>query len=104
MADQESEPPNRSRPRKARGQDRPAYLKPTDIDRLFIMMTSVIAEVSVLRDRLDTHEALAEAGVIATSEAVERYELDADRRTAREQRRDEMLGRVFRVIYEDRDG
>lgn len=104
MADQDSPQTHRPRPRKARGQDRPAYLQPTDIDRLFIMMTSVIAEVSVLRDRLDTHEALAQAGAVATSDAVERYELHADRRAMREQRRDEMLGRVFRVIYEDRDG
>ncbi len=104
MADVNTSEIKRSRLRKARGQDRPAYLEPGDIDRLFIMMTSVVAEVSVLRDRLDTHEALAEAGMVATSEAVERYELEAPRRASREQRRDEMLGRVFRVIYEDRDG
>jgi hypothetical protein len=94
----------RPRPRKARGQDRPAYLKPEDIDRVFMTLVSLMVEVSAVRDRLDTHEALAEAGAVATREAVEAYEIDAPRRAVREAARDAMLARVLRVIYEERDG
>lgn len=94
---------SRPRPRKARGQDRPAYLSPQDIDRVFMILTGLMAEVSALRDRIDTHEALAERGEVATSEAVERYELDAGRQAGREDRRDAMLTRVLRVLFEDRD-
>ncbi|WP_336952830.1 hypothetical protein [Sphingobium aromaticivastans] len=69
-----------------------------------IMFTSLMGEVSALRDRLDTHEALAEQGVVATSEAIENYVLDADRRALREAGRDAMLNRVLRVLFEERDG
>ena len=93
----------RPRPRKARGQDRPAYLRGTDIDRVFIMMMELMAEVSTLRDRLDTHEALAEGGKVATAAAVEAFDLDEARQTARDARRDAMLSRVLRVILEERD-
>ncbi len=68
------------------------------------MFTSLMGEVSALRDRLDTHEALAEQGVVATSEAIENYVLDADRRALREAGRDAMLNRVLRVLFEERDG
>lgn len=104
MADQETTTTRHPRSRKARGQDRPDYLEPGDLDRVFIMMMSLMTEVSALRDRIDTHEALAEKGLVATTDAVERYELDIERRASREIRRDDMLGRVLRVIYEERDG
>lgn len=102
MADA-SAPLNRPRPRLARGQDRPTYLSSPDLDRVFIMLTALMSEVSALRDRLDTHEALAEAGQVATTEAVEAYQLDVERRAEREARRDAMLGRVLRVLYEERE-
>ena len=94
---------SRPRPRQARGQDRPTYLDSPDLDRVFIMMTALVAEVSALRDRLDTHEALAERGEVATTAAVESYALDAARQAGREVRRDAMIGRVLRVLYEERD-
>lgn len=103
MTDNNEPTVNRSRPRRARGQDRPTYLSP-DLDRIMIMFTSLMAEVSALRDRIDTHEALAEQGLVATSDAVENYELSAARRDARDARRDAMLSRVLRVLYEERDG
>ena len=103
MADAGETVMTRPRPRKARGQDRPTYLDNPDLDRVTIMLVGLMAEVSAVRDRLDTHEALAERGEVATTEAVERYTLDAERQAAREQRRDAMLGRVLRVLYEERD-
>jgi hypothetical protein len=103
MTDSPIRKDQRARPRRARGRDRPTYLSP-DLDRVTMMMISLITEVSALRDRLDTHEALAESGAVATLAAVESYELNDARRAAREASRDAMLSRVFRVIYEDRDG
>lgn len=98
-----TQPLHRPRPRKARGQDRPQYLDSPDLDRVVIMMTSLMSEVSALRDRLDTHEALAERGVVATTQAVEAYALDSEREAARDTVREAMLGRVLRVLFEERD-
>jgi hypothetical protein len=103
MADTPNLAVKRPRPRFARGQDRPTYLSSPDLDRVFMMLTSLMAEVSALQDRVDTHEALAEAGQAATREAVEAYELDLPRQAARDARRDAMLGRVLRVLYEERE-
>ena len=91
------------RRRFARGQSRPAYLQPTDVDRVMIMMVALMSEVSALRDRLDTHEAVAELGGAPTVDAVEAYELTAERQAAREANRQAMLKRVLRVITEERD-
>jgi hypothetical protein len=93
----------RPRPRKARGQDRPQYLDSSDLDRVVLMMTSLMSEVSALRDRLDTHEALGAQGLIATVETVEAYHLTPEREAARDVVRDAMLTRVLRVMFEERD-
>lgn len=92
-----------TRRRTARGQDRPQYLDSPDLDRVFIMMMSMLAELSAVQDRLDTHEVLAAQGVPGTSEAIEAYELDDARKIARDARRDAMLDRVLRVVVEERD-
>jgi hypothetical protein len=93
----------RSRPRKARGQSRPQYLESADLDRVFIMLMTLCTDVSALRDRIDTHEALAERGDVATTEAVENYELDPARHREREARREAFLDRILRVLVEERD-
>lgn len=91
------------RRRFARGQSRPNYLQPADVDAVMMMLVNLMSEVSSLRDRIDTHEALAEAGAVATGEAVETYELTRERHAGREERRHAMLKRVLRVITEERD-
>ena len=93
----------RPRRRWARGVDRPRYLQPADIDRLGIMLVALIGEVSALRDRLDTHEAVAELGSAVTRDAIEAYELTPARRVQREAERQALLKRVLRVITEDRE-
>jgi len=103
MADSDLSTRSRPRPRKARGQDRPQYLDSPDLDRVMIMLTSLMSEVSALRDRLDTHEALGGAGRAISTEAVEAFTLDPERQAAREALRDGMLTRVLRVLFEDRD-
>jgi hypothetical protein len=93
----------RPRRRWARGADRPEYLHATDVDRLMIMMVALMSEVSALRDRLDTHEALAELGAGAGADAVEAYELTPERQAVREANRQAMLKRVLRAIAHERE-
>lgn len=96
-------PVRKPRRRWARGVDRPQYLRPEDNDRVMMMLVNLMADVSALRDRLDTHEALAEAGQVATAAAIETFELDTTRRAAREAERQAMLKRVLRPIFEERE-
>ncbi len=92
-----------SRKRVAKGPRRPQYLESPDLDRVMMMLTALVGEVSTLRDRLDTHEALAESGTLATREAVEGFTLTADRQAIREARREAMVKRVYRVVMEEVD-
>lgn len=89
------------RRRVAVGPPRPQYLLSEENDRMMAIITALAAEVSALRDRLDSHEALGEKRRFPTARGVERYRLSAARRTARERERQEMLARIFRVLLED---
>ncbi len=93
----------RPRRRWAKGQPRPKYLRPEDIDQMMVMFVALMSEVSALRDRLDTHEAVAELGGTATSAAIEAYELTPERHLARAATRTAMLKRVLRAITEERE-
>jgi len=91
------------RRRVAIGPDRPQYFLNAENDRMFMMMAALAAEISVLRDRIDTMEALAEQGVAATSGAIEAFALPPERHAAREAARMAMLRRVYRVVTEELD-
>lgn len=93
----------RPRQRWAKGQARPRYLQVEDIDRVMIMFVALIAEVSALRDRIDTHEAVAELGNAPTTATIEAYELTPERHERREASRHAMLTRVLRALTEERD-
>ena len=66
-----------------------------------MMLGALMIEVSAVRDRLDSHEALAEQGVTPTAEALEALKLTPERQAVREQRREAMLKRIFRVVLEE---
>ena len=102
MNDDNSQP-LQPRRRWAKGQSRPKYLQADDIDKMMIMFVALMSEVSALRDRLDTHEAVADLGGSATTAAIEAYELTPERHLAREANRQAMLKRVFRAITEERE-
>ena len=68
---------------------------------MMAIITALTAEVSALRERLDSHEALAEKRRVPTTRAVEGYKLTAVRRDTRERERQAMLSRVFRILLED---
>ena len=96
-------PPRKPRRRVAIGPARPQYLSAVELDKLTMIVTALAVEVSALRDRIDTHEALAEQAVAPTTTAVEALRPNADHESARETRRMAMLRRVFRVVTEDLD-
>lgn len=78
-------------------------MKDPDIDRLLAIITALVAEVSVVRERLDTAEHLAEQGLAATPANIEAYGPGPDVEAAREAVRAAMLDRVFRILMLDRD-
>jgi hypothetical protein len=90
-----------ARPRKAVGPERPKYFNDTDIDRVMAIVLALSAEVATLRERLDTHERVADAGSLPAVEVVEAYHPDASAEAAREVWRDAYIRRLFRVITED---
>ena len=90
-----------ARRRFAKGPKRPSYLRAEDTDRLFFTLVNALGEISALRDRLDTHEALAEQGIVPTRAAVEAYRPDEAHDAARRNDRAMTLRRVFRLIMED---
>ena len=63
------------RRRYANGPVRPQYLDSPDADRAVMMILALTAEVSALRERLDTHEKLADAGKPAATASVESFEV-----------------------------
>ena len=87
----------RPRRRAAKGR-RPYFLDDPDNDRLLAMIIALTGEISVLKERVDTHEQLALAGQVATPDAIEAYEPDDSVDAARETWRTQLLGRVFRII------
>lgn len=101
----EAETITRFQPRRrtAKGQARPRYLQPDDIDKVMLMLVNLMSEVSALRDRLDTAEAVVELGGQPTGAAIEAYELTPERHLQREANRQAMLARVLRPVTEDRD-
>ena len=85
------------RQRVAKGR-RPFFLDSPDSDKLLAMIVALVGEVSVVKERLDTHERLAARGKVATVEEIENYAPDEDVEDEREAWRAAMLERVFRII------
>ncbi|MEM6682938.1 MAG: hypothetical protein AAF607_11940 [Pseudomonadota bacterium] len=67
-------------------------------DQLLEMVLALSAEVSVLRDRLDAHERLADAGALATPQAIDEYEPTETVSQQRSARRARFLAKLFRPL------
>jgi len=93
--------PAGKRPRKAIGPERPVYFGEGDVDRVMAVLLALVSEVASIRERLDTHERLAEAGQLPSPGDIEAYKADAAAESAREAWRDGYIRRLFRVITED---
>jgi hypothetical protein len=89
------------RRRVAVGPDRPQYLESRDLDKVMMMLVALMSEVSAMRDRIDTHEVLADEGKTPTRAAVEKFTLTQDVAQSRDELREQMMKRVFRVLLEE---
>lgn len=89
--------------RKAKG-ERPYFFDDPAIDKLLAMLMGLAGEVSVLRDRLDTVERLAEQNKLFTRSEVEDYQPDEDALRERAERRAVFLSEVTRIIEAELEG
>ena len=89
--------------RKAKG-ERPYFFDDPAIDKLLAMLMGLAGEVSVLRDRLDTVERLAEQNKLFTRTEVENYQPDEAALKERAERRAVFLSEVTRIIEAELEG
>ncbi len=80
---------------------RPKFFADPVNDQLLAMITALLGEVCVLRERLDTVERLAEQRGLWRRDDVDRYEPDPAADQARDELRQGALARVFSVLNEE---
>lgn len=80
---------------------RPKFFADPVNDQLLAMITALLGEVCVLRERLDTLERLAEQRGLWRREDVDRYVPDPAAEQARDELRKGALARVFSVLNEE---
>ncbi len=84
-------------PRTAKGK-RPQYFSDPAIDKLLAIVVTLVGEVSVLRDRLDSVERLIEKHDVFDQKDVEEFSPTEEEVQARNLMRQQYLDRVFRVV------
>ncbi len=84
-------------PRTAKGQ-RPYFFDDPAVDKLLSMLMGLAGEVSVMRDRMDTVERLAEEKGVFGQADIEAYEPIPAVLAARAERREEFLNEITRII------
>lgn len=88
--------------KKAKGK-RPIYLDDPQIDKLLAIVMALAGEVSVLRERLDSVERLAQTKGLFSIEEIETYQPDEVVAKSREQWRTDYIARVLRAVQEEAD-
>jgi hypothetical protein len=86
--------------RTAKGK-RPQYFSDPDVDRLLAVILPLIGEVSVLRERLDTVERLAEKHGLFDQDEIEEFTPDIDAQASRDHWRAQYLERIFRITQSE---
>ena len=84
-------------PRIAKGK-RPQYFSDPAIDKLLWMTITLMEELSVTRDRLDTVERLLDRKRVLPRQAIERYTPDGKTAAERAARRAAYVDRVLRAL------
>jgi len=74
---------------------RPQFFEDSAVDEAMSMIMVLASEVSVLRDRLDTWERVAEKHEVLARAALEEFVPDEEALTAREAERQDFLQRLF---------
>lgn len=85
---------------KAKGK-RPAFFDDPAADRMLSMLTALTAEVSVMRQRLDTVERLLDSGAPVTRAAIEAYTPDAAAAQERGELIRDYIARVMRGVAQE---
>ena len=80
---------------------RPKFFTDPVNDQLLAMITALLGELCVVRERLDTVERLAEQRGLWARQDVDRYDPDPDAERARDALRKGALARVFSVLNEE---
>ena len=82
---------------------RPAPGNDERVDVLLGMVMALTSEVSILRDRLDTHERLSEAGQTIAQGQIDNYEPDDDAQQQRAAERKRLIDKVCRPLFAGTD-
>ncbi len=88
--------------RHARGK-RPEFYDTPGLDQAMSMIMVLANEMSVLRDRLDSAERVAQASGLDLAAGIETLELDQAALEEREERRQDFLRRLFYLQLKDAD-
>jgi len=88
-------------PRTAKGK-KPIYFDSVT-DKLLSMVLTLMGEVSVMRDRLDTVERLAAKKGVFSLDDIENYELTDEVNKIRSERRAAYIARVLKCVQDELD-
>ena len=89
--------------RNAKG-ERPFYFDDPAVDKLLSMLMGLASEVSIMRDRLDTIERIAEEKGLFLQKEVEKYQAGDETLKARAVRRELFLSEITRIIQTELEG
>ncbi len=91
---------HQTRPKTARGR-KPIFFDNPGVDKLVAITMALAAEVSTLRDRIDTHERMADKGLLPTAHGVENETVSDDVAKQRQEKRDAFVERIFRAVTDE---
>lgn len=77
--------------------ERPTFFPDPAIDQLWWVMLAMLGEMTVLRDRLDTHERLAARGLYTQAD-VDAFEPTAEELQQRDEQREALVARTLRSV------
>lgn len=77
----------------------PHFFDDPNTDRLLTMVMELASEMSVMRDRLDTHERLAARKGVYSEQDIEDFEPTDEEASARSAWRDRFLDRILNALY-----
>lgn len=77
---------------------RPRYFHDPAVDKLHAIVITLVAELSVTRDRLDALERMLEERDSISKADIDSYVPDANAEVERRQRREDYIRRVMRVV------
>lgn len=89
-------------PRTAKGK-KPQYFNDPTVDKLLSMVLTLMGELSVTRDRLDTVERLVEKNGLFKIDDIEHYEIPDDVNQIRSERRSAYIARVLKSVQDELD-